>query len=537
MNIDRFANPNLKIPTAIGVGLGLALGLGMWAGSGEFSKLRVVAAVAIVLVYLLFFLPSIWVIGLLICSCGFMQVGFGFTMGDLEMSLVVAGLFFAMMCWRKRRVERPPVFESMSFGLLNTMAFFWLAYVFCHTVFNIYDPYRPTEFALKNLLKVVEAWSAAILLMTYFANRPNGLIVRGNFPRRLAWCLAIGLTINIFLQLFNLLNGGDAPVGDDPDDPFGNNALMLPVLDLMENPYALRTIPPAAMLFCGAIVATRWFKERPLKERRLFYFVMAQSVIGAILSGGRGTLGFVLGLFAIFLIIRRRIGLLIGFVCVAAVIAGGVNVIPDTVKSAPPMIRRALNWALLEKDVESAGTIESSTNWRLDLFKRSLGEWQSDPRIFWFGRATYAYTMEDVIAFKINAEDATVESALRRGNTHNMITDLLVVFGLVGLILYFLLYFALLYFLWTLYKSPQLDELAKTLALVILLALSFNFMYGLLGGGGFPMLQAWFYIVLVAYIYGQHAQTVRSTESTKIEPPKDRRFTPRRPGGVLPAGA
>lgn len=539
MNIDRFAHPDLKIPTAIGIGLGLAIGLGMWAGSGDFEKLKMVGAGAVGLVFVLFFLRHIWVVGLLISFCMFYQMGFGFTMGEMELSLAAAGIFFAMTWWRKKKMERPPSLESSSFKVLNTLAILWLVYVFGHTVFNIYDPYRPSEFALKNLLKNVEGWTGAVLLMAYFGNRPQYLVVQKNFPVRIVWCLAIGLTINIGIQVFKEIFMGGVPVEDDPDDPMGMaNFVTVPLLNLMENPYALRAVPPIALLFCGAIIVTRWFKEQPLKTRRLYYFVMAESLFGSILSGGRATVIFVLTLFAVFLIIQRRIGLLIGLFSMAALLIGTANLLPGVVKSAPSGVRRALNWALIEKDSEMSDLINDSSNWRLTLFRRALDEWRSDPRIYWFGRATYSYGMDDVIAMQISGnQEATVESALRRGATHNMITDLLVTYGLCGLVLFFGLYFAFLYFLWALYRNRQLDELARALALVMLISLTSAFAYGVLGGGNIPVPQAWFYLILIAYLYGQHAEAVRSTESTRIEPPKDRRFTPRRPGGALPAGA
>ncbi|HSI15831.1 MAG TPA: O-antigen ligase family protein [Chthoniobacter sp.] len=534
MNIDRFEHPNLKIPSAIGAGLGLAIALGMWAGSGDFDWLKRAAAAAILLVFVLFFLRFTWVVGLFICFSSFYQVGFGFTMGTMELSLALSGFFFAMTWWRKQRLDRPPILDNWSFGLLNTLILAWLAYVLAHTIFNIYDPYRPADYGLKNLLKTVEAWTGSALIIVYFGNRPQHVVVKKDFPQRIAWCFFAALSINIVIQLFNVLSGKhEAQV--DPDDPVSGNYFTIPVLNLMENIYALREVPPLAMLFCGAMIVTRWFKERTLKQRRLFYIVMAESIFGAILSGGRGTLGFVLVLLIIFLFIQRRIGALIGLATVIVVLGGIVNLVPDQLKSAPPMVRRALNWALIEKDADVSEGINGSSNWRYALFLRALDEWRSDPRIYWFGRATYAYNLDDVIALTIDQEEASLQSALRRGATHNMITDLLVTFGLCGLVLFFALYFVLLYFLWTIYRAPQLDELARTFTLFMLISLIFNFAYGLLGGGNIPIAQAWFMMILVAYLYDLHRNEQQSQANLKIEPPKGPRFAPGRPGGALPA--
>jgi O-antigen ligase len=433
-------------------------------------------------------------------------------------------------------MDVPPVLQHWSFGLFKALMLLWIAYVAGHTFFNIYEPYRPAEFALKNLLKTVELWVGPFLLILYFISRPRHILVRQNFPRQIGWCLLIALCVNIVIRLYMEATGGDFTV--DANDPLAGNYFTIPVLNLMENVFSLRTLPPIAMLFCGAVVVTRWFKAQPLKARRLFYIVIALSLLGAVLSGGRATLAFVLALFAIFLITQRRIGILLGFLCAAAILIGTVNIFSGTLKNSSPLVKRSLNWALLEKDVDVSDQISASTNWRFTLFQRALDEWQSDPRIYWFGRATYSYGIDDLLAMSIAGDqDATIESALRRGATHNMLTDLLVIFGLVGLILYFSLYFALLYCLWKIYRSSQIDELGKMLALVTLINLAFNFVYGLLGGAVFPTAMVWLFVVLVAYLYRLHAETLRAQPAAKIEPPKGRRVTMQPAGGALSAAS
>ena len=61
--------------------------------------------------------------------------------------------------------------------------------------------------------------------------------------------------------------------------------------------------------------------------------------------------------------------------------------------------------------------------------------------------------------------------------------------------------------------------------------------YGVLGGGNFPITLSWFFLILIAYIYGLNQQAKGADVAPKIEPPKSRRLSSQRPGGVLPAGA
>lgn len=238
------------------------------------------------------------------------------------------------------------------------------------------------------------------------------------------------------------------------------------------------------------------------------------------MSGGRATIAFVLVLFLVLLAMTRQVGLLMLSVGACGLLIAGVNMMPSLVKKSPNWVQRSLNVVLIEKDQEVSERIEGSTDWRYQLFQRALDEWRSDPRIFWFGRSTYSFGLDDLIARSVAGEqDATLESSLRRGATHNMITDLLVIFGLIGLVLYCCLYFALMFFLWCLYRSSEVDEIAKALTLVLLISLAFNFAYGVLGGANFPVTLAWFYVILIAYVKSQHALREQDSRPT-IQPPR-----------------
>jgi O-antigen ligase len=159
-----------------------------------------------------------------------------------------------------------------------------------------------------------------------------------------------------------------------------------------------------------------------------------------------------------------------------------------------------------------------------------LDEWRSDSRIFWFGRATYAYGIGDWTAIMLLGEEGKLQSSLRRGDTHNMITDLLVSYGLYGLILYFATVLSFLYLLWVIRRSEHTDELGKTMALIVLVQMGYTFGYGLIAGSQFPALVAWLYIVLVAWLYHQHQRTLSDAPRPSIQP---RRFDPVPLGGVV----
>jgi hypothetical protein len=429
-------------------------------------------------------------------------------------------------------LERPPVLDHWSYGLLVTFLFLWLAYVAGHTLYNIYDPYRPQDFAMKNLMKTVLLWTGPLALIWYFARNPAAIVVPKNFPITLARIFCIALSINILFRLFEFLLPEATVIGDPLDNP-ENPQMLIPVVNVMPAAYALRATTPAIALFCAAFLLARSQGRQFGKKRKWFFFGLVLASLGAILSGGRATVAFVFVLVAFLMLVRGRIGALLGCLGAFVIMIGTINAFPDLYEASPGVVRRSLNWAYFGGSrAQTSEMIRASTDWRQRLFFRALDEWRSDDRIFWFGRATYKYGVGDWFAMKLQGEEGNLESSLRRGATHNMITDLLVIFGLIGFVLYTLLNVALFYFLWVVYRSSQVDEIARTLALVILVSLGFLFVYGLIGGATFPITMAWLLILLFSYLYRSHAQTLAATEDAKTGVPAiGRRFVegPRTP--------
>jgi O-antigen ligase len=527
MNIDRFAHPNLKTPVAVAIGIGLAIGLGLHAGNGDFHTVWLVMGGLGLIAYILFFQQHTWKVALGYCFGGFMNTTFGFMVADLEVSLLLAVLLVAVTWWQKNVMEKPPILKHWSFGWFNTIAVFWLVYLGLHTLYNIYEPYRPQDYAFKNLIRTTEMWAGPIALALYFSLRPRRIDIRRSFPTVIAWLMLIGLLANIAIRVYHFI-AGDTDQAVDINDPASEmeGFVTIPIVQLTENIFALRGLTPTSMLFCGAFVSTKWFREQTRGTRRLFHLVMILSVVGAAISGGRATLAITIALLLVILIIHRQIGIVLAALAAFAVLIVGMNVAPGLVKRAPVLLRRSMNWALVERDAEASDSISGSSDWRLDLFKSAVSEWESDSRIFWFGRATYSYVDADYIARQLIGEDAMAQTSLRRGATHNTITDILIAYGLCGLVLYCTMVLSFLFLVWKIYRSEHIDELGKMLALVVFVQMSYTFAYGLLGGGGFPTTVAWFYIILVAWLYHHQSRAQAEKNAPTIEPRRPRELAP-----------
>jgi O-antigen ligase len=430
------------------------------------------------------------------CFLDFEHLALGFSIHSLEMTLALGVLLFCVSWWRKYPIRRPPLLQQVNFRLVNSMMAVWLLYVFCHTVFNVVLPYSPHDYAFSNLIKVSVAVAAPILLMLFFANRPLGIVVKPNFPKRVAQLLLIGLVVNILIRFYRIY-AGQADLYDfaNADNPWSGRGF----LGFSENPYALRVLTPFSMLFATTFLGSKWMRDQTHAARNLFRAVCVLSVLGAMLGGGRATLLFVLLMSLILLIIRRQTVLILSILAFLALAIAGVNMFRDPLERAPVLVQRSLNWAMVDKFDSSSASIDGSTEWRMSLFDMAIDEWRSDPRIFWFGRATFSYTNTDVLALEMDPS-ASMKISLRRGATHNLITDLLVTFGITGLVIYFVLYFTLLWFLFQMYRASAADELARLLSFVLLVSVGFSFVYGIIAGATFPMVAVWLYVMLISYV-------------------------------------
>jgi O-antigen ligase len=111
-----------------------------------------------------------------------------------------------------------------------------------------------------------------------------------------------------------------------------------------------------------------------------------------------------------------------------------------------------------------------------------------------------------------------MEVSLRRGATHSLVTDLLLVFGVVGFVTYMTMYVCLLMLLWRLWKNPTSDEIAKPIALAAFLLGGFNLTYGILGGATFPLPLAWLLVCLFAYLYRVEAWRSADQKHQPLKP-------------------
>lgn len=528
MNQNASSFRDLAIPIVIVLALLVAVFFGLQIGSNELNLLLLTSGALALLAHVLYFSRFTWQIALLFCYLGLSYRPWGFQFSGAHLSYALGALLAGITFWQKRPAERTGILEHRIFGLLRLCLMVWLAYVAIHMFYNIKAPYRPADFALKNALKSYAGALGPPALLWYFSAKPTAIRTHGNLVRVVAILMLAGLVFNIAFAVYALAfnpyllgaqDGGSEEVVH----------YLIPVINAAPGPYILRYLGPSAVLL-GAIGLSLGPRKAGI-SRLLSTALVLFGFLGAGLSAGRAALITAVLYVGIMLVLRKQIPALLMMWIVSGFFVIAVNLFSDWInREAPLAVTRPLQLIMVERQTAAFRTIESSSRWRGELFRLALTEWRSDPRIFWFGRATYGFGVSDFVAQQLQGVyEAKKVSALRRGTTHNLLTDLLVAYGLVGCILYYALLIAIIRLFWVIHRTRDLPAGVMALSLMGLIYSATYVILASVAGGLVSVEVIWILIVVVAALY-QHRPAKMAEErvmASPILPKESRRIRPR----------
>jgi O-Antigen ligase len=477
----------LTMGTAIGISK-VPLTLAILLGSGLIG-------------YLLILRHFTWQLAVLLCFLDFFLEPLSFRFGALELSCLLGFGLFVVQMWQKRVDTVHPFFQTNAFRFFRTALFLWLFYAAVRFVWNYLKPFNPGEFALSSAIKSEFSVTGIILLMWLFSFRPRDLIVERGFIGVVAVLLLIGLYVNIAIRLYGIKQG---IFGEDQDSISNDveSALSIPFLNISEGPYTLRFFGPLAVLYGVTFLTSPRMPFSNWRMRLTYYGLAFGGLFGAAISGARA--GVLWGLaFCILIFAMRRKLLALALVGILAFTGFSIlNVFSQKIVSDPDLavVQRSFYWAMMDQAQSAGASIDSSNRWRQELFYRTIDEWKSDSMIFWFGRGTYKYTDEDRLSIEMNVYEGMMDASLRRGATHNLISDLLITYGLLGLVLYFVVCIALIRLCFKFATDRTLPEDVADLGIVSLIAAIFTVIYGVIAGGFLADYQGWFVAIIVARI-------------------------------------
>ncbi len=455
-----------------------------------------------------------WQLAVLLCVLDFYLEPLGFRFGALELSCLLGFALFIVQIWQKRVDTVHPFFRTPAFRFFRTALFLWLFYAIARFVWNYVQPFNPAEYALSNAFKSEFLVTAIILLMWLFSFRPRDIRVNREFTTIIAFLLLIGLYVNIAIRLYGTTQG----IFENPSTNDIDSGLFIPFLNMNENPYSLRFTGPIAVLF-GLTFLTSPRIRRPIawRIRLLYYGLILGGFFGAAISGGRASPLFASGFCILILIVRRKFVAMALLGTLAFIGFALLNAFSQKIADDPnlAMVQRSLYWAMMDQ-AEWAGTsIDSSTRWRQELFYRAIDEWKSDSIIFWFGRGTYKYTDEDRDAIEMNGFEGLMDTSLRRGATHNLVSDLLITYGVVGLVLYFVVCIALIRLCFKVATDRELPDDVTDLGVISAVAAVFTVFYGVIAGDFIKHYEGWFVVIILARIAQSAFESNKGYESLR----------------------
>jgi|694.fasta_scaffold16522_8 hypothetical protein len=501
-------NRSIIVGIVMLIGVAFAIFAGFNVAMGEYETLGTYAATAIALYFFAHGWRNVWWFAALLIFSGVIFLhAFEFN---------VEHLFFLMICLAsmmfllsRNSMPRPKELEIAGAGIVRFVLGMLLVYGLGHFIFNFAHPYSPQDYSLKTCSKAYFECFATMTCFYWLITGPYGFYLKPSWPKTLFVIIFASLLGNIAIRGAMFATGLQA-ADDLGGDAIGFFSWKIPVINMHPGVYTLRNITPISITILLMIATSSgWWSKNARWTKLLVIISIPLCLVGAILSGGRATLIFCLFMIFAVMIIRRQIALLAvsGMIATLGIVL--VNIFSGSINNhAPVYIARSLQLVMLDKGSTYDGIVGSQET-RDAGKKAALVEWKKDNRVLFFGRSVYSITWEEAVYInKKYGMEGFVMNAMRSGRTHNLLTDLLLQYGLLGCLLYLTSYIAVIVYFWRLAKKiDHRHGEVRALVLSMVIYLPAAFVYALIGGSYMPSIA-----VLVIGITRSHLATLRTTE-------------------------
>lgn len=379
-----------------------------------------------------------WQFALFITSLGFIYAPLGFKISPDNICITLLVALFAVTWWRKNMgpysIPRQDFFYLLARGSIIIL----LVYGTLHFYFFLKNPPDPANYSWKNSIKTYFYFFTPFFVILYSLLFPKALPLGKNPYGTICKITFVAVFIDIAIRLYCLLI---------PNGPFvlragEGSSLLIPGINLLESAHTLRFMGPFVVLITGIFLATS-HKQMSRTNKLLTFSLLILGLLAACISGGRFAVILCFMIIFFILFFFKKFKLLIACGMLSLWVVGIINIFPNLIlnENTPLLIKRSLVLLILNQRSEQSAamdSINSSTEWRKELLLMALNDWQSNSRNFWVGRDVYSYDERDIVAIETEGvNQAIMESSLRRGSTHTIVTDLLVTYGIIGCILYF----------------------------------------------------------------------------------------------------
>ena len=481
-------NSSIKILTwlVIVISLIVSLYLGAKLAEGNYFNLGICFALVIGAFYALV-INKYWIfISLAIASFGVRIQPMGPALDAEHLAILLAGGFILSNFWKKTTPAPSEKIVSKAFVLFDRTFLIFTLYLLVHAYVTYYYPSPEIVVALGNLAKqYFSFWSPFAIIWT--TTRFIRFIPAIKTPHTwIGLIFLFGITFNIILRAYSSFFLGAGERDLVTGEMISASVLYIPVLNLTDNVFALRGLSPLVALFGIAMLTSGNKSVNKGTQKLLWFLLLFLGIFGSLLSMGRATMAITAFLVIVCLLVRKKIAAVAVIFLFFIFLIVGARVAYETDRDYVPYgLQRSLAMIPGMDMPEAKSDIDNSSEWRWLLATRAFDEWKSNSRKFLIGRGVHAFTERDMMVIKLQGYFGSMDVSLRRGATHNIVTDLLITVGLLGTIFYVLVFIG---FIVSIVKILKLAKQSKNIthdALFACLLFSVSLIpFYILGGGG-----------------------------------------------------
>jgi hypothetical protein len=481
-------NSSIKILTwlVIVISLIVSLYIGAKIAEGNYFNLGICSALVVGAFYAVV-INKYWIfISLAIASFGVRIQPMGPALDAEHLVILLAGGFILSNFWKKTTPAPSEKIVSKAFVLFDRTFLIFTLYLLVHAYVTYYYPSPEIVVALGNLAKQYFSFCSPFAII-WTTTRFIRFIPAIKKPHTwIGLIFLFGITFNIILRAYSSFFLGAGERDLVTGEMISASVLYIPVLNLTDNVFALRGLSPLVALFGIAMLTSGNKSVNKGTQKLLWFILLILGIVGSLLSMGRATMAITAFLVIVCLLVRKKIAAVAVIFLFFIFLIVGARVAYETDRDYVPYgLQRSLAMIPGMDMPEAKSDIDNSSEWRWLLATRAFDEWKSNGRKFLIGRGVHAFTERDMMVIKLQGYFGSMDVSLRRGATHNIVTDLLITVGLLGTIFYV---FVFIGFIVSIVKILKLAKQSKNIthdALFACLLFSVSLIpFYILGGGG-----------------------------------------------------
>lgn len=384
---------------------------------------------------------------IIILFVGLSGISLVLPIGRVESSYLALGLFSISAVYELFKKKR--LGNSTNFCKAGVVFYLGsLALIICLFIYQIANPYNPYEFSMKQSFKAVIGFAGPFIVMFFWCINSSAFVFRIKSTNSILFTILIILVAHIGFRIYlisiGVLNEGEDRMSSEEVSIYYSFFRVVSI-----SPFSLRMLGPLAVtlgIFIAMNLSADKVRGRETSSTfKISVILVLLGLIGSLVSAGRGSI--ILSLMAIIvaaIYYRRYVAILFSLAAISLVV-GLTNIFSHVMHdNIPTAINRTLSLLVISDNSISSRSIQSSSDWRGELADMAYDEWISDSNIFIRGRGVYEFSYLDINSTLLEGGyTGKMISALKTSNVHNGILSIALKFGLLGVILNYILHFYL----------------------------------------------------------------------------------------------